>query len=88
MVDFHGYRLRRHLPSKGGKHRPHSAARQFSKLFCRSMGVGRFNTERFDTEEYRRRLRKMTEAELLKHGKAARAMANDRIHCLYSDSAQ
>jgi hypothetical protein len=32
----------------------------------------------FDLESHRKRLRKMTDEELLKHGKAAREMAKDK----------
>jgi hypothetical protein len=37
-----------------------------------SLAIGRF-----DLEEHRKRLRTMTDEELLKHGKAARQMAKD-----------
>jgi hypothetical protein len=40
---------------------------------AQGMSIGRF-----DLEEHRKRLRNMNDEELLKHGKAARAMASDK----------
>jgi hypothetical protein len=40
---------------------------------AQSMPIGRF-----DLEGHRKRLRDMSDEELLKHGKAARAMASDK----------
>jgi len=43
-----------------------------------SMAVGHF-----DLEEHRKRLRKMTDEQLLRHGKSARWSKTIRIRCLF-----
>src|SRR5437764_690330 len=45
----------------------------FDTLSLMSMAVGRF-----DLEEHRKRLRKMTDAQLLQHGNAAQEVVNDK----------